>query len=212
MGDRMGDRRGMNSRTRVSCSLGWAGESGASAGHSFNSHRFPMCFFQLGGAQKPPCLEVACWAVPQFHVRNEEGLASLCCNSVRKLSYLLEVEVLDQILSSHWITSVILLEINGNFDVDLSGAKISLHVHKADVKIRYISNWGLPSLWVAGLAASPFSISPPNGQPGLPCTCCMAEPGASRLGAVKGCCYVELVPCSPSYCSTIPEWHGTKPT
>lgn len=32
-------------------------------------------------------------AVPQFHVRNEEGLVSLCCNSVRKWSYLLEVEV-----------------------------------------------------------------------------------------------------------------------
>lgn len=84
---------------------------------------------------------------------------------------------------------MILLEVNGIYDVVLSEAEISLHVHKADVKIHYTCNWELPSLWEAGLAASPFSISPPKGQPGLPCTCHMAEPGASRS------CYVELVPC-----------------
>lgn len=79
---------------------------------------------------------------------------------------------------------MILLAINGNFDVVLSEAKISLHAHKADVKIHCVGNWGLLSLWEAGLAASPFSISPPKGQPGLPCTCHVAEPAASQLGAV----------------------------
>jgi len=67
----------MNRRMCVSGSLGWAGESGASTGHTFNSHRFPMHFPQLGGAQKP-LSEGSLLRGEQFlSVRNEEGLIPL---------------------------------------------------------------------------------------------------------------------------------------
>lgn len=102
-------------------------------------------------------------------------------------------------------------DVNSNFDIALTEAKLSLHMHKAYVKICYVSIWGLPSLWEAGLAAKPLSISSLMGQPSLPCAGHMAEPGVSQLGAVKGCWYMELIPCSPSYCPTIPEWPGTNP-
>lgn len=78
-------------------------------------------------------------------------------------------------------------EVNSNFDIALTEAKLSLHMHKAYVKICYVSVWGLPSLWEAGLATKPLSISSLMGQPSLPCAGHMAEPGVSQLGAVKGC-------------------------
>lgn len=68
--------------------------------------------------------------------------------SVRKLSYLLEVEVLDWILIFHLFTSeshvCFFFEVNGNFDIALTEAKISLPVHKAYVKVYYINTWDLP--------------------------------------------------------------------
>lgn len=69
--------------------------------------------------------------------------------SVRKWSYLLEVEVLDWILFFHLFTSeshdfFFFFEINGNFDIALIEAKISLPVHRAYVKVYYINTWDLP--------------------------------------------------------------------
>lgn len=51
---------------------------------------------------------------------------------------------------------MILLKIDGNFDVVFTEAETSQHVHKT----HYISNWGLPSLWEAGLAANPLLHQP----------------------------------------------------
>lgn len=98
--------------------------------------------------------------------RNSPAFAA----SVGKWSYLLEVEVLDWIVSFIYSLqrAVIFLfawgvffEISGNFDIALIEAKISLSMHKTYAKICYVSIWGFSSLWEAGLATKPFSISSP---------------------------------------------------
>lgn len=96
---------------------------------------------------------------------------------------------------------MILLELNGKF-VILSEAKISLQMHKADML--YLYNWGLPFLWVAVLASSPSPSVPQRGS--LVCLAIAAWQSLECLNLVqeKVCCYVELVLCSPNYCSTVP--------
>lgn len=54
---------------------------------------------------------------------------------------------------------MILLKINGNFDVVFTEAETSQHVHK----VHYITNEGLPSLWEAGLSSNLLVHQPLQG-------------------------------------------------
>lgn len=101
-------------------------------------------------------------------------------------------------------------EINGNFDIALIEAEISLAMHKAYVKI---CQWLGISLSLGGRAGhQPLLHHLPEGAVWSACTGHVAEPAVSQLGAVKGSWYMELIPCPHSYCPTIPEGPATNPT